>query len=189
MDISEGKIPGVLVMKMNKFIDERGFFSRNFCSGTLKSHGAYSDVNQANISFNKFKGTIRGFHFQVGGQEEAKTVTVLSGSLHYKIIDLRLGSPTYLQHESFDLSALDLVIQVPKGCAPAFQTLEDNVLLHYYVSNPYSKELERGIRYNDNYFNFEWPLKPSVVSNRDLTFNDFDIEEIKKEGLIFSKSQ
>ena len=188
MDIKEGKIPGVLIAKMNKFIDERGFFSRNFCAETFKNHGAFSEVSQANISFNKFKGTIRGFHYQVGGQEEAKTVTVLRGSLHYKIVDLRLGSPTYLQHESFYLTALDLVIQVPKGCAPAFQTLEDNVLLHYYVSNPYNKELERGIRYNDGFFDFNWPLKPTVVSDRDLVFNDFDTDQMKKEGLIFNKS-
>ena len=61
----------------------------------------YTDVAQANISFNKYKGTVRGFHFQVGGHEESKTVTVYQGSLHYKVVDLRKNSPTYLEHEAF----------------------------------------------------------------------------------------
>ena len=173
MDVSRSKIPGVLTIKMNKFIDERGFFARNFCVNTLKDHKAFSNVSQANLSFNLNKGTIRGFHYQIGGKEEAKTVTVLTGAVHYKIIDLRKSSPTYLQHDSFELIALDTVIQVPEGCAPAFQTLEDNVLLHYYVSNPYDKDLERGIRYNDNYFDLRWPLEPTVISHKDSNFQNF----------------
>lgn len=177
MDVSKNKIPGVLTMKMNKFVDERGFFARNFCAQTLEGYNAFSKVSQANLSFNNNKGTVRGFHFQIGGKEEAKTVTVLRGAVHYKIIDLRKDSPTYLQHESYELIALDTVIQVPEGCAPAFQTLEDNTLLHYYVSKPYDAELERGIRYNDPYFNLEWPLKPTVISLKDQSFQNFNPHE------------
>ena len=174
MDVSNSKISGVLTMKMNKHVDERGFFARNFCAQTLENYKAFSNVSQGNLSFNLNKGTIRGFHYQIGGKEEAKTVTVLNGAVHYKIIDLRKNSPTYLQHESFDLFALDIVIQVPKGCAPAFQTLEDNTLLHYYMSNPYDKDLEKGIRYSDPYFDLKWPLEPTVISLRDLNFQDFN---------------
>jgi len=153
--------------------DERGFFARNFCVESINSGGGFSNVSQANLSFNSTRGTIRGFHFQINGFEEAKTVTVYRGSLHYKVLDLRKDSPTYLEHESFELRALSDVLQVPKGCTPGFQTLEDDVLLHYYVSNSYSKENEFGIRFNDPYFKMEWPLTPTVVSARDRSFPDF----------------
>ena len=159
--------------------DQRGFFARNFCNESISKMSGYTDVAQANISYNKYKGTVRGFHFQVGGHEESKTVTVYQGSLHYKVVDLRKSSPTYLEHESFELSAFSGVVQVPKGCAPAFQTLEDDTLLHYYVSNAYSSSHELGIRFNDPYFNFRWPLEVSVISERDSKFADFDPSNFK----------
>ena len=172
--IANSEISGLLFFKMNKFEDERGFFARNFCKSVIQESQGYESVSQANLSINKLKGTIRGFHYQINGHEESKTVTVLNGSLHYKIIDLRKNSENYLKVVSFELNALDMVVQIPKGCAPAFQTLEDNVMLHYYVSNPYSPENESGIRFNDPFFDFKWPLIPTVVSNRDSNFKDFD---------------
>jgi dTDP-4-dehydrorhamnose 3,5-epimerase len=179
MNIRTGKIQGLLFMDMEVHQDERGFFARNFCAKSIEDNGGYSEVNQANISFNKTKGTIRGFHFQSGGNEEAKTVTVLKGSLHYKVIDLRKDSPTYLEHESFEISALEGVIQVPKGCAPGFQTLENDVLLHYYVSNSYSSKNEYGIRFNDTFFDLKWPGEVTNVSERDRNFADFDPKQFQ----------
>lgn len=181
MNIKRTRIPGLVFLEMEIHPDDRGFFARNFCAESISSAGGYSNVNQANISFNTTKGTIRGFHFQTGGHEEAKTVTVYRGALHYKVLDLRKDSPTYLEHESFELKALTDVLQVPKGCTPGFQTLEDEVLLHYYVSNPYSKANEYGIRYNDPFFNMKWPLEPTVISTRDRNFPDFSPQEF--EGL------
>ena len=174
MKVMESRIKGLLFLEMEVHSDERGFFARNFDKESINSAFGYSSISQANISFNKSKGIVRGFHFQSNGDEEAKTITVYQGSLHYKVIDLRKYSPTYLETESFEITALSRVVQVPKGCAPAFQTLEDNTLLHYYVSNPYSKENEAGIRYNDPFFKLVWPLDVSVVSERDISFPNFD---------------
>ena len=174
MDVTKTRIPGLYFLEMDMHRDSRGFFARNFCAESINSVGGFSSVSQANISLNTVKGTIRGFHYQMNGHEEAKTVTVYKGKVHYKVIDLRKESPTYLEHESFEISELSGVIQVPEGCVPAFQTLEDDVLLHYYVSKPYSKDNEYGIRYDDPYFNFSWPLKPSVISPRDLSFEEFN---------------
>jgi len=174
MNIREAKIPGLLFIDMEEHHDDRGMFARNFCRESIESFGGYHEVAQANISLNRTKGTIRGFHFQKNGFEEAKTVTVYSGSLHYKVIDLRKDSPTYLEYESFTLRALTQVVQVPKGCAPGFQTLEEDTLLHYYVSTPYSKEHESGIRFDDPFFKMTWPLSVSAISDRDRGFPNFD---------------
>lgn len=179
MDVVKTRIPGLQFFKMEMHEDDRGFFARNFCKKSIADAGGFSDVSQANVSFNRVKGTIRGFHFQIDGHEEAKTVTVYRGTLHYKVLDLRKDSPTYLQQESFELKALSDVLQIPKGCTPGFQTLEDDVLLHYYVSDPYSKDHEYGIRYNDPYFDMKWPLTPTVVSARDQSFPDFSVTEFK----------
>jgi len=64
-------------------------------------------------------------------------------------------------------------IHVPKGCANAFLTLEDNCLIHYYCSNSYNPKYEKGIRYNDPNFDFDWPANPKIISEKDLNHRDF----------------
>lgn len=179
MDIKKTSIKGLILFKFNKFEDDRGFFVRNFCREELDKFEADTKIAQANLSFNKRKGTIRGFHYQFDGYEEAKTVTVLSGTIHYKVIDLRKGSPTYTKIESFNLDQLDWTVQVPKGCVPAFQTLTDNVLLHYYVSQFYNPTKESGVRFDDPFFNMKWPLEVTEISSRDKNFPDFDYINFK----------
>lgn len=181
MEIVRGSIDGLLLIKMKKNLDKRGFFARNFCANLIEQAGGNPSISQANLSFNETKGTIRGFHYQKNGHEEAKTLTVLRGSLHLKVVDLRKNSKTYLTHQSFNLTELDSIIQIPKGCAPGFQTLLDGVLALYYMSDPYSSDNEYGIRFNDPFFKFNWPLELTNISKRDLDFINFD--PTKFEGL------
>jgi dTDP-4-dehydrorhamnose 3,5-epimerase len=181
MEIVKGSIDGLLLIKMNKKQDDRGFFARNFCTDLIEQAGGNPRISQANLSFNETKGTLRGFHYQINGHEETKTLTVLRGSLHLKVVDLRKDSKTYLTYESFNLTELDSIIQIPKGCAPGFQTLLDGVLALYYMSDPYSSDNEYGIRFNDPFFKFNWPLEVTNISKRDLDFKNFD--PIKFEGL------
>jgi len=181
MEIVKGSIDGLLLIKMNKKQDDRGFFARNFCADLIEQAGGNPRISQANLSFNETKGTLRGFHYQINGHEETKTLTVLRGSLHLKVVDLRKESKTYLTYESFNLTELDSIIQIPKGCAPGFQTLLDGVLALYYMSDPYSSDNEYGIRFNDPFFKFNWPLEVTNISKRDLDFKNFD--PIKFEGL------
>jgi|LakMenEpi03Aug12_release.lakeMendotaPanAssembly.Ray.scaffolds.fasta_scaffold407415_2 dTDP-4-dehydrorhamnose 3,5-epimerase len=174
MKLVDTNFQGVKLFEMTPFRDERGFFARNFCCEVMENSSANREVSQANLSFNSKKGTIRGFHFQFPPYQEAKTVTVIQGSVHYKIIDIRPDSPTYLSVSEYELEPLAHVIQVPQGCAPAFQTLVDNTLLHYYVSQSYNSDFEDGIRFNDPQFNFSWPINTSIISERDKSFKDFN---------------
>jgi dTDP-4-dehydrorhamnose 3,5-epimerase len=181
MEIEKGPIDGLLLIRMNKKHDKRGFFARNFCAELIERAGGDPSISQANLSFNEARGTIRGFHYQKNGHEETKTLTVLRGSLHLKVVDLRKDSKTYLTYESFHLDELNSIIQIPKGCAPGFQTLHDGSLALYYMSDPYSIDNEYGIRFNDPFFKFIWPLEVTNISKRDLGFMNFD--PIKFEGL------
>ena len=182
MEISSGKLHGLLYIKMKPFNDERGSFSRNFCSTSLIKAGGDGNVSQANISINKTKGTIRGLHYQSHPYSETKTVTSYRGSLFYNVIDLRVDSPTFLETESFEIGTLGLSVQIPAGCAPGFQTLEDDVILHYYVSAPYKDSHEFGIRFDDPQFRLKWPLEPTVVSARDRSFPNFEISSLPQLG-------
>ena len=170
------KIPGVYTIESDSFIDNRGIYRRHFCKEAFQTEGLTAEICQSNIAENKNRYTLRGFHYQLSPYEEAKTFSCLAGSIYDIVVDLRVNSATFLQWLSFELNEENRKsLFVPQGCANAFLTLEDNALVHYYSSQFYNSKAERGIRYNDPLFHFEWPTKPQVVSEKDLGFPDFAV--------------
>ncbi len=154
--------------------DERGFFSRLFCAKEFTQHGLESCVFQANDSHSAYKGTLRGLHYQLSPMEETKLVRCINGSIFDVIVDLRPNSPTFKQWFGAELSATNRrMLFVPRGFAHGFMTLTDDTEVLYFVSQYYSKELERGLRWDDPAFNIQWPMAPTVISERDRTHPDF----------------
>lgn len=167
-------IPGVFIIEAEPFMDERGVFRRHFCEKEFNDNGITTTVKQSNISENKYKFTLRGFHYQVAPYGEGKTLSCLKGSIYDIVVDLRLESPTYMKWLAVELNEQNRKsIHVPPGCANAFLTLQDSSLIHYYCSESYNSQAERGIRYNDPSFQFLWPTKPLVISNKDLNHPDY----------------
>lgn len=174
MQFKENPLAGSYLIDLEKRGDERGFFARLFCSQEFARQGLEKQFIQANDSLSTRKGTLRGMHYQLEPMAETKLVRCLSGSLYDVILDIRPHSPTFGQSFGAILSAENrLMMYVPKGFAHGFLTLQDNVEVIYFVSQCYSKELERGIRWNDPRFNISWPMKPEVVSDRDQSHPDF----------------
>jgi len=174
MKFHKQKIEDVYLIEPTPFIDERGVFRRHFCDAEFSQQGIVADVRQCNVSENRFAYTLRGFHYQIDPYGEGKTLSCLKGSIYDIIVDLRKNSPTYMQWVSFELNENNRhTIHIPPGCANAFLTLEDNCLIHYYCSQPYTPSAERGIRYNDPVFDFKWPHEPQVISDKDLNHSDY----------------
>jgi dTDP-4-dehydrorhamnose 3,5-epimerase len=174
MKFKELKLPGVFCIDAEPFIDERGAFRRHFCEKEFAENGIVNNMKQSNVSENKFAHTLRGFHYQIGEHAEGKTLSCLSGKIFDVVVDLRKDSPTFMQWISLELSAENRKsVHIAPGCANAFLTMEDNCLIHYYCSTSYNPSSERGIRYNDPAFNFEWPTTPKVISDKDLNHPDF----------------
>ena len=87
------------------------------------------------------------------------------------IIDLQPESSTYKKWFSIELSADNLqALYIPEGFAHGFQTLEDNCEVCYHMSNWFSPEHARGIRYDDEEFNIEWPIDNPIISKKDLSY-------------------
>lgn len=168
------QLPGVFIIEPEPFVDDRGVFRRHFCQREFDAHGISSRVAQSNVSENKYKYTLRGFHYQVSPHGEGKTLTCLAGKIYDIIVDLRADSPTYLKWQSFELDAENRrSIHIPPGCANAFLTMQDNSLIHYYCSEFYFGPSERGVRYNDPLFSFTWPYAPQFMSDKDRNHPDF----------------
>jgi len=174
MIFAETKLKGAYVIEIEKLEDKRGFFARAWCQKEFESHGLVSRLVQTNISFNRRKGTLRGMHYQVAPCEETKLVRCTRGAIYDVIIDLRPDSPTFKQWMGVKLTADNYkMLYVPENFAHGFQTLEDNTEVTYQVSQFYSPESERGVRYDDPAFGIEWPLEVRVISDKDGSWPGF----------------
>jgi dTDP-4-dehydrorhamnose 3,5-epimerase len=176
MIFKKQKIKGVFLIYPDSFKDKRGVFRRHFCQNEFKKNGIVSKIEQANISENKFKYTLRGFHYQTDKHKEGKTLSCIKGKIYDIVVDLRKSSPTFGQWLYFELDEKNRKsIHIPPGCANAFLTLKNDSIIHYYCSKSYAPKFEKGIRFNDKFFNFKWPRKPKIVSIKDLNHLDFKI--------------
>ncbi len=174
MIFEETKLPGACIIDIEKREDARGFFARGWCQREFAAQGPASNIVQANISYNKWKGTLRGMHWQMAPAAETKLVRCTRGAIYDVIVDLRPGSPTYKQWIGVELTARNYrMLYVPEHFAHGFQTVEDDTEVTYQVSQFYTPEVERGARYNDPAFGIIWPLPVMVISDKDGNWPDY----------------
>ena len=96
-------------------------------------------IAQANIGFNRYKGTLRGMHFQFPPAAETKLVRCTRGAILDIIVDLRPESPTFLEHIAVELSADNhRALYVPERFAHGYQVLEDDTETSYQVGEFYT---------------------------------------------------
>lgn len=161
-------LAGVWQVRRKPIGDARGFFARAWCAGEFGAIGLAPAIAQINHSYSRRAGTVRGLHFQHPPHHETKIVSCPVGRIFDVAVDLRLGSPTYLQWFGAELSAdAGNSLVVPPGCAHGFQTLVDDAETLYLVSTPYCGTAEDGIHPFDAAVGVRWPLPVTELSERD----------------------
>ena len=175
MIFSETKLSGAYIIDVEKIEDERGFFARTFDKDEFSKLGLESEFVQSSISVNNKKGTIRGMHYQIKPYEESKIVRCIKGRIFDVIIDLRTDSKTFKEWFSIELSGDNYkILYVPKGFAHGFQTLEDNTEVLYHMFQNFSPKHSAGFRWDDPTIDIKWPLKMTVISEKDRNLTDFN---------------
>ena len=168
MRFEETSIPGVYIVDLEPHADERGFFARVFCAREFAEHGLVPDVVQANMALSNQMGTTRGLHFQTMAAPEAKFFRCINGETFNVAVDAREGSSTFGRWVGIRLSATNRrALYIPPSCAAGYQTLTDGAEVFYSISGYYTPDAERGLRYDDPTIGIEWPLTPTVVSEKD----------------------
>lgn len=163
MNILKTKFDSVFLIEPVFLRDERGFFVESYNKMKFSELGLSYTFLQDNHSYSEHRGTIRGLHYQLPPMAQDKLVRVIKGSILDVVLDLRKNSSTFGQYECFNLSATHgRMLLVPIGFAHGFMTLEDKTEVEYKVTNYYSKELERGIIWNDPQLGISWPEKKSI---------------------------
>ena len=162
-------LEGFLILELETFKDDRGFFLETFQEKNYKEAGIKDKFVQDNQSRSS-KGVLRGIHFQVK-RPQAQIVTVMRGSIFDVGVDLRQNSSTFGQWHGVELSDIgQRQVYMAPGIAHGFCVLSDLADLHYKVSRFYDPDDECGMLWNDSEVNIDWPSINPLIHQRDATY-------------------
>jgi len=170
VNVVESFLQGVKIITPARHGDARGFFSESYNRARMAEHGIDTDFVQDNHSMSAQVGTIRGMHFQTPPHAQAKLVRCGQGALLDVVVDIRMGSPTYGNWDSVELSAKNgRQILVPVGFLHGFVTREPNTEIVYKCSDYYAPECDGAVRYDDPELGIEWGVSKTdaVLSVKD----------------------
>ena len=161
------RIAGAMLFRPVPHVDERGFFSRTFDREVVRSAGIDPDGFAQDSLSRSRRGVVRGMHVRRGAGE-AKLVRCSFGAIFDVVVDLRPGSPTFGNWESFELRDDEQVsLYVPAGCAHGFQALTDPADVSYRIDRPHDPSEDVSIAFDDPELAITWPLPVTVMSRRD----------------------
>ena len=168
MEVKNYAVKGLVEFTPRLFADERGVFFETYSARLMAQAGADVAWVQDNQSSSR-RGVLRGLHFQRPPHAQAKLVRVAQGRALDVAVDLRVGSPTYGQHQTVELSAAKgNILFIPVGFAHGFLALEDDTLFLYKCSDYYAPPAEGGLRWDDPVLNINWGMEVApVVSGKD----------------------
>jgi len=165
--IEPTEIDAVQIVRTGRFDDHRGYFSESYSREMWSRAGFEEEFVQDNLS-KSCRGTLRGMHYQIEPDGMGKLVRCVQGSIFDVAVDLRQGSPSYGRWVGRELSGENgLSLWVPVGFAHGFVALEDETLVHYKCTSIHAPDSERALHYADPDVGIEWPLAPSVISEKD----------------------
>jgi len=166
VEIVDGRLEGVKLIRPRVFGDERGFFFESFRADVLAELLGSVSFVQDNHS-RSGHGIVRGMHFQPG---QSKLVRCARGSIFDVVVDIRPGSSTFGQWEAHELDdEAHCQLLVPDGFAHGFVVTSDVADVTYKVSSYYDPASEGGFRFDDPMVGIEWPIAPEqlIASARD----------------------
>lgn len=161
------RIAGAILFRPVPHVDERGFFCRTFDAAVARAAGVDPDAFVQDSVSRSARGVLRGLHLRAGSGE-AKLVRCSFGAIFDVIVDLRPGSPTYRNWESFELRDSEQVsLYIPAGCAHGFQALTEPADVSYRIDREHDPEQDLTISYDDPELRIPWPLPVTAMSARD----------------------
>ena len=175
MKITAAEIPEVLLIELNVFSDERGFFSESWNKRRLRDAGFEADFLQDNYS-RSVAGTLRGLHYQIS-KPQGKLVRVVRGAVFDVAVDLRRNSPHYGRWVGFELSEENpRLLWIPPGFAHGFYALAAESDIAYKCTDYYDPQGERTIIWDDPDLAIRWPVAAGtelLVSEKDRRGTSF----------------
>lgn len=165
MKVEASTIPGVYLVSLDVFGDERGSFREAYQAAKMQERGLpeFTPV-QMNVSESRY-GTIRGIH----AEPWEKFIHVAHGAAFAAIVDLRVELPTFGHVSTFELDRTNALF-VSRGCGNSFAATSPELVYSYLVTehwrpdNPYP-----AVAYDDPALGIPWPIPEGdrIVSEKD----------------------
>lgn len=167
MKVSELSLEGLLLVKPDRYSDDRGFFQQSYHYEQYAAAGIDARFVQDNWSRSSH-GTIRGLHYQYRSPQ-AKLVSVLRGEVVDVVVDMREASSTYGKWEAVSLSEHNgYQLFVPRGFAHGFSVMSESADFVYKCDEYYMPDDECGLRWNDAQIGIVWPeFSKAIISEKD----------------------
>ena len=168
-------LAGLVVLERRPASDDRGSLERMFCAAELAPFLSGAPVAQSNMTWTAKRGTVRGMHLQSPPHAEDKLVACLRGRVWDVAVDLREGSPTFLQWhaEVLDGSGHRSML-IPKGFAHGFQALTGDCTMLYFHTAAHAPAAEMGLDALDPRLGIAWPETIACRSPRDQAHPPID---------------
>ncbi len=185
MNLTSLGIDGAWLAESPVWSDERGFFREWFKSeDVMAATGINFSIQQANVSQSQ-RGVIRGIHYSLAPQGQAKWITCVNGSIRDVIVDIRPSSPTFGKSVFVDLNGLDgRAVLIGAGLGHGFASLDDSSTIAYLLSSPYSPTEEFEIDPMDPELGIDWGVDLSEVSMSEKDKGAPSLAERHKEGKL-----
>lgn len=169
MKVEQLKIPGMVLITLEKHGDERGFFMEVYRRSIFENLGVPFEFVQDSRSLSK-KNILRGMHYQIK-QPQGHMISVMRGKIFDVGVDLRKNSPTFGQWCGVELSAATpQQLFLPPGVAHGFCTLGEENELYYKCTDYYDPHDEGGLSWKDPQINIQWPISNPTTNARDDAF-------------------
>lgn len=182
----ETVLDGCCIIEPQVFGDARGWFYESYSAQAFADIGIDTVFVQDNRSFSAQKGTLRGLHCQTDPHAQTKLICCTRGVLTDVVVDIREGSPSFMQHILVELSADNRrMLYIPKGFLHGFVTRTENVEVFYKVDDFYCPECDRSVRYCDPAFSIDWNEEAPILSQKDrsnVCLRDSDVRFIWKKA-------
>jgi dTDP-4-dehydrorhamnose 3,5-epimerase/CDP-3, 6-dideoxy-D-glycero-D-glycero-4-hexulose-5-epimerase len=175
MNIESTVFNDLFIMNYNSFKDERGEFVKTIHKDTFIENNLEWNFAESFYSVSH-KNVFRGMHFQYSPNDHEKLVYVVKGSILDVVLDLRSTSGTYGKYFIIELSDANRKgLYIGRGFAHGFLSLENNTIVEYHTTTIQNKENEGGVKWNS--FGFNLPVLDPIISSRDISFEDFDVNK------------
>ncbi len=163
MKIYQSPLPDIYIIEPKVFQDERGYFFESFNEHDFESVLSNIQFVQDNEACSQY-GVLRGLHYQIEPFTQSKLVRVVQGRVLDVAVDIRVNSLNFKKYCAIELSAENKKqLFIPKGFAHGYVVLSKRAVLLYKVDNYYSKDHERGIRYDDPNLQIDWRIESSAI--------------------------
>lgn len=171
MIFNKTPINGVYIIEQTITKDRRGSFVKSFQHSQFEQHDLECDFKESYYT-KSHEDVIRGMHFQTPPHDQAKFITVISGTIIDVVLDIRKSSESFGAHFEIELSRENRKsLYIPRGIAHGFGVLSDVAIACYQVTTEYNPEHDKGIHFDS--FDFSWPIADPILSDRDRAFQAF----------------